>query len=235
MDMDVIGEVLLQIEHAGIKSVSFTGMGEPLLHPQIVDAVRLARRRGLYPFMSTNALLLSRDMAEGLKDAGLEHLFISLHGTRDEQAYRRTCGVVGYERAIAGIAHAHDAVLGYTIHHVQVRANQNNYPQVFEAVHTLTPHRHVNMIRTRGHNRGGAVHRDVLLEPERTDVPKRCKVWMHNAFVSSDANLLLCCNDVEQKHIVGNLLKTPLKVLLDERGEYVPQDVCQHCTDKARW
>lgn len=55
--------------------------GEPLLHPQIVNMVKLAKQNGIITFISTNA---QSDPAEidlgGLMDSGLDMLIISMDG-----------------------------------------------------------------------------------------------------------------------------------------------------------
>jgi len=48
------------IKEYGIRRVRFTG-GESLLHPNILDFVRSAKRRGLYVVLNTNALLLTQN------------------------------------------------------------------------------------------------------------------------------------------------------------------------------
>src|SRR5512137_1028441 len=45
--------------------------GEPLLHPQIVDVVREIASRGFKPYIGTNGVLLTRDLLQDLKRAGL--------------------------------------------------------------------------------------------------------------------------------------------------------------------
>jgi len=55
--------------------------GEPLLYPHIVDIVRAARAGGVLVAMSTNASLLTPELAQSLFNAGLKFLQISLDGS----------------------------------------------------------------------------------------------------------------------------------------------------------
>jgi radical SAM protein with 4Fe4S-binding SPASM domain len=65
------------------------GGGEPLLHPRIVDMIRLARQHGIVPNLTTNGNLLDDEMAAALKEAGLGQVQISLNGVTEE-ANRKT-------------------------------------------------------------------------------------------------------------------------------------------------
>jgi len=65
--------------------------GEPLLHPEIAQFIRLARKKNMFVSFSTNANLLSESIAGELIRAGLSHLIISLDGHNQQtyEAYRK--------------------------------------------------------------------------------------------------------------------------------------------------
>lgn len=67
-----------------LKRVNFWGIGEPLLHPQIVSMVALAKELGAETQIITNGLLLDRTKAEGLVNAGLDRLIISIDSISPE-------------------------------------------------------------------------------------------------------------------------------------------------------
>lgn len=73
-----------------IKMVSCAGMGEPLMHPRIVDMVRLFKQSGAVKKVQiiTNASLLTHDLARSLLDAGLDQLKVSLQGI-DTEMYQK--------------------------------------------------------------------------------------------------------------------------------------------------
>ena len=60
------------------------GGGEPLLHPRLLDMVRLARHSRIVPNLTTNGNLLTTEMAAALKEAGLGQAQISLNGASGE-------------------------------------------------------------------------------------------------------------------------------------------------------
>lgn len=68
-------------------SVFFSGFGEPLTHPDIIQMVAQAREAGACVELITNGILLTAQMARGLKQAGLNRLWVSIDGaTTDSYA-----------------------------------------------------------------------------------------------------------------------------------------------------
>jgi radical SAM protein with 4Fe4S-binding SPASM domain len=59
------------------------GGGEPLLHPRLLDMVRLARQGRIVPNLTTNGNLLTSEVAAALKEAGLGQVQISLNGASE--------------------------------------------------------------------------------------------------------------------------------------------------------
>jgi tungsten cofactor oxidoreducase radical SAM maturase len=67
-----------------LQRVIFTGLGEPLTHPHILDMVRMVREAGLAVTIGTNGLLLDKAMSRELIELGVDRLVVSLDGVRPE-------------------------------------------------------------------------------------------------------------------------------------------------------
>lgn len=79
MPLSVVGDLLAQAGEGGLaRQAHFHVMGEPLLYPDLPEAVRLARRSGLEAWVTTNGSLLTPELLMELQAAGLSHLTISL-------------------------------------------------------------------------------------------------------------------------------------------------------------
>lgn len=80
--MDEIGDELLYL--------IFYFQGEPYLHPQFLDMVHYASKKGIYTATSTNAHYLTDSYAKKTVESGLDRLIISIDGTTQEvyQQYR---------------------------------------------------------------------------------------------------------------------------------------------------
>lgn len=96
MDFPLLELVLSQAKDL-VRQVHFHVLGEPMLYPRLADAVSLARRHALEPWVTTNGSLLSGNVARELEDAGLAHLVISLQ-TPDAESFRiRGCRTLTFD------------------------------------------------------------------------------------------------------------------------------------------
>jgi tungsten cofactor oxidoreducase radical SAM maturase len=85
MEMGVFITLLEQTkEFPDIQRVVFSGLGEPLTHPRILEMVRLVRERGLAVTIGSNGLLLDRAVSRELVELGVDRLVISLDGVTAE-------------------------------------------------------------------------------------------------------------------------------------------------------
>ena len=69
---------VLETMPKSVETVFFGGMGEPLFHRDILEMIRLAAETGVEVELLTNGTLLTETMINGLMDAGLTKLWISI-------------------------------------------------------------------------------------------------------------------------------------------------------------
>ena len=61
-----------------VETIFFGGMGEPLFHKDILEMIRIAADKGVDVELLTNGTLLTEKMINGILDAGLTRLWISI-------------------------------------------------------------------------------------------------------------------------------------------------------------
>src|SRR5262245_37725419 len=91
--------VLGEARGLGVLHLALTG-GEPTLRRDLVELVRAARSVGLYSSLITAATLFTREHAEQLKEAGLDHVQISIQSP-DPEENDRIAGSTSFEKKIA--------------------------------------------------------------------------------------------------------------------------------------
>jgi len=97
MPLEIFGRVAATAP--GHPLAAFTG-GEPLLHPEILEFIRLARMHGLPSALTTNGWFLEEKAAD-LCESGLDMLVISIDG--DEDVHDRVRQPGAFARATDGI------------------------------------------------------------------------------------------------------------------------------------
>jgi len=85
MGMDTFRQLMEQTkDFPELERVVFSGFGEPLTHPDIMEMIRLARERDLAVTIGSNGLLLDKAASRELVRLGVDRLVISLDGVRPE-------------------------------------------------------------------------------------------------------------------------------------------------------
>lgn len=67
-----------------LKRVVFTGFGEPLTHPRILDMIAAIRERDIAVTVGSNGLLLTPQMTRELVRLGVDRLVVSVDGVKPE-------------------------------------------------------------------------------------------------------------------------------------------------------
>jgi len=80
--------------------------GEPFLHPQFADMVRIASLKNIYTITSTNGQIFDRKIAEDIVESGLSEIYFSLDGVTQTtyERYRKGGDVEKVKKAIKTLA-----------------------------------------------------------------------------------------------------------------------------------
>lgn len=84
MDMSLVKKIIKDAKAFGIEEVMLTFQGEPLLHKQFVDCIKLAKNAGLRTVVFTNGLLLNPELSRQIVRAGLNSVRFSVDGASQE-------------------------------------------------------------------------------------------------------------------------------------------------------
>lgn len=85
MSLETFANLMAQIsELPESPIIHLGGYGEPMVHPDIIEIVRLAKATGAQVEMTTNGMMLSRERADALFELQLDKLVISVDGVTPE-------------------------------------------------------------------------------------------------------------------------------------------------------
>lgn len=85
MDLDLYKEICKQAKEYGAHGIRLLRWGEPLLHKQIDEFVKIAKEHSLCTHITTNGMLLDDKMIIRLIESGIDTIIISLQGTNKDE------------------------------------------------------------------------------------------------------------------------------------------------------
>jgi len=240
----------------------FYFQGEPYLHPQFTDLVKMAHQRRIYTVTSTNAHFLSPENARKTVESGLSRLIISIDGTsQDTYSNYRINGQL--EKVIDGaknIVAARKALNSRTPHLIfqflVVRQNEHQIDEVYrladeigidevrlktaqvydyENGHPLLP-KNPKYSRYAQQANGKWALKNKLLN--------RCwRMWQGCVF-TWDGKVVPCCFDKDARHQLGSIASSSFKGIW--RSKAYTQfrasiltsrssiDICTNCTEGTK-
>lgn len=77
MDYGLFRSIINDLVESGVRKVVFSGWGEPLTHPKIVEMIKDAKDFGLYVTLNTNGYMLNK-FAEDLCRVGVDEIVVSI-------------------------------------------------------------------------------------------------------------------------------------------------------------
>src|SRR6187455_189063 len=122
--------VFTQARELGVLQLGLSG-GEPLVRADVEELAGHARGLGLYTTLVTSGVGLTRARAEALRDAGLEHIQISIQDSDPEMA-DRIAGMHAVHHKEAAAALVRELGFAFSINAVLHRANLNRIGDIVE-------------------------------------------------------------------------------------------------------
>ena len=111
--------------------------GEPLYRPDIFQLAEYATSRGLRTALATNGTLVTKDVAQKIKNAGIKRVSISLDGA-DASTHDAFRGIPGaFEAAIYGMRNLQQLGISVQINTTIARHNAHQLPDVLELARRL--------------------------------------------------------------------------------------------------
>jgi len=200
MDMDLFKKIVDECVTLGITHVRVHNYGEPFLDKQLVEKVRYAKERGIAEVgMISNGSLISEDIAQGMIDAGLDAINISVDASGKE-VFESTRLNLDYDEVINNIEtlvrlrKASGRVRPKLILSFVRQNNSVDEQQFIEHWRKIADKVHITDL----HNWAGTLN-------ATSDVNYPCYRMWQTFTVLWDGRVSLCCADFDGRHILGDL------------------------------
>src|SRR5919107_3970268 len=163
--------VFSEARSLGVLQLGLSG-GEPLLRKDLEELAAHARSAGLYSTLVTSGLGLTRPRAERLKQAGLEHIQISIQDS-DPVVAERIAGVRSVKHKQAAAAIVRELGFAFTVNVVLHRANLDRLGTIIDLAADLGADR-VELANTQYY--GWGLQNRASLMPTREQVERSREV-----------------------------------------------------------
>lgn len=196
-----------------IKTVLFSSIGEPLLHPQLPDMIRYLKELQLanaYEIV-TNASLLSPELGKCLVDAGLTRLCISLQGLSATK-YQEICGVrINYQQLYNNIKEFYEYSRNRCKLHIKtvdIALDPGEEKLFFDQYASICDTIHIDQVVPAFQ---GVDYKDILIDAEsysqniyRANEKVCCPKIFYTLYTLADGRIAPCC-DHPQPMIYGHI------------------------------
>jgi len=131
--------VFREAAELGVLQLALTG-GEPMVRKDIEELAAVGRQVGLYSTLVTSAIPFPRARAEALREAGLDHVQISIQDSRPEGS-DRIAGIESFERKLEAARLAKELGFPLTINVVLHRQNLDRVEEIIALAEGLDAQR----------------------------------------------------------------------------------------------
>ena len=92
MDFSLAKEIIDWAGQSNIFSyLSLTSLGEPLLHPRLIDIIKEAKKTRMKVFLATNGSLLTKERVHSLIEADLDFLVLGINASNEQEYNLKRC------------------------------------------------------------------------------------------------------------------------------------------------
>lgn len=237
MPFDLYRKVVDECAQYGLFTLKFSMRGEPTMHPQIVEMVDYAKKKGIKEiWVNTNGSLLTEEMAEGFVRANLDCLTVSFDGlgemyesVRKPLKYEDTLERIKMFRAVRDKLKSKKPLFKVQTLWSAIKHDPDEYCRI------------MNSIVDKVSYNIDFDFKDIHFVPDPKYVCYR--LWQRLA-ITSKGEVLKCPSDFEQLEPIGNVKEQSIKEIWDsaqeqERkrhlaGDRLHSEVCRKCHHGAK-
>lgn len=236
MAKDVFYRVVEKIAAPG-RAISFSGMGDPLAHPELSRFITRARTLGAKTVVVLNPALLTDEAVDRLAESPPDRVTFSFPSLRPEVFSMLMPGVcmVDALAAVTGLRARLPASVGAVVAGLSTVRNADEQGEFVAYWRALG----IRAEMRRCHGRGGNLTETLFYVPvaTRRPPPVACGLFGFHTFVTSGADVLACCHDLDGRTRIGNLETDSVAEIAARKAAMADGlrfDICAICDEPFR-
>lgn len=241
MDVDLSRRIIDECKDLGIDYVTIYGFGEPFLDSYFFERVEYAKSKGISRVTTnTNAMYLNNEKIRKILESGIDEVYISFDAAT-EVTYKRIRPGLNFGRVEQNVSNLISEKMKrnlrkpeITLSFVESSFNKHEVKQYIQKWKNKVDNISISTI----HNWGG----DIESDNENSDSSRRdpCRLLWTDMVISWNGDVPLCCNDYENKNILGNIKEQSIPKIwggkklrrireVHKAGDFAKINVCADC------
>ena len=217
--------------------ITFSGMGDPLSHPNVFEWICDIRKKGVDVGIVINPASLNKEISQKLVESGLNSITLSFPSLR-KSVFEKLCPKVSYDDAFKRTLELIDLARG----NVGLRVTG-----IITGINTGEQEEYVSFWKERGvgsgmtvcHGRGGNLSVPGVYELQSFGLESGiCSLFQFHTFVTWEGEVLACCHDLTGSTLIGSLANDDVSVIAERKRKVLknsmPFPVCGQCDEPLR-
>ena len=261
LDPSLFNSVIDQLAPT-LSYLTFYFQGEPFLHPDFLQMVRYASKKGIYTATSTNAHFFKDETSRATVESSLDRIIISIDGTSQDtyQSYRVGGSlekvIEGTRNLIKWRTDRMSKTPRVIFQFLVVRQNEHEIPEVYKLADKLGVDQVVlKTAQIYDHKYGSDLiptderysryrkTNDGTFEIKNKLLNECWKMW-HSCVITWDGKVVPCCFDKDAHFVLGDLTKSSFEEIWNSkqynqfRASILKSrseiEICRNCTEGTK-
>ncbi|MGE4296919.1 MAG: radical SAM/SPASM domain-containing protein [Desulfovibrionaceae bacterium] len=218
-------------------------MNEPLLDKKMPERIAYITKRKSFRTKSritTNGALLTEDMSRGIIEAGLDAIYISVQGYSPE-TYKESMGL-SLDRTLTNIDRFLDIKAGRGTKKPKVNISTVRTSIIDKELDYAREYWGKRDVTFRINNPDNRSGEDISsLAMTKTKLKRNCDLFLKQAYVLYNGDMVLCCHDWRRSVVLGNVRERSIGEIWNAphfielireyfRGDFSHCAICRTCT-----
>jgi hypothetical protein len=217
--------------------ITFSGMGDPLSHPNVFEWIYDIREKGVDVGIVINPASLNKEISQKLVESSPNSITLSFPSLR-KSVFEKLCPKVSYDDAFKRTLELIDLTRG----NVGLRVTG-----IITGINTGEQDEYVSFWKERGvgssmtvcHGRGGNLRVPGVYELQSIGLESGiCSLFQFHTFVTWEGEVLACCHDLTGATRIGSLVNDDVSVIAERKRNIIrdsmPFSVCGQCDEPLR-
>lgn len=220
--------------------ITISGMGDPLLHPELPEFIRYLKMKSLRVSLVVNIASLSgldKEIIDKVIDSEPDNITISVPSIEEEslkEIYDKSIDIEKIKMFFDYISKFHRIKTRFRVSAIITDLNENvrNFKEFFLKTYKIP------VWITKIHSRGGNLNRPRLYKGREIKENQRCNLFIFHSFIDKDGNILSCCHDLSGETAFAHISEGAEKILKKKRDilKLTPHfSLCNRCDEPLRF